>query len=240
MNPSLKSVSSPLFGDDALAPRPREIRPGAVHIPGYLTPEQQAWTVRAYAEWRSGPVPAHRALIGGKPMSVESLGLGWHWRQGGYTPSAPEFDGARPLPLPDWLARLAARAVADAQLLTEADLTPDGPFEPDVALANYYAPGARMGMHQDADERRRAPVVSLSLGDSCVFRLGNTEHRNRPYEDVRLASGDLFVFGGPCRFAFHGVPSVLDGTGPRGIGLSADDGGPGGRINITLRETGLG
>ena len=61
-------------------------------------------------------------------------------------------------------------------------------------------------MHQDKEERAGAPVVSLSIGDACVFRFGNTETRGRPYTDVELRSGDLFVFGGPSRWAYHGVP----------------------------------
>ena len=88
-------------------------------------------------------------------------------------------------------------------------------------------------MHQDRDERSLAPVVSLSIGDSCRFRFGNTETRTKPYEDVTLASGDLFVFGGESRLAYHGVTKMLPGTAPEGCGLD------GGRINITMRVTGL-
>jgi alkylated DNA repair protein (DNA oxidative demethylase) len=76
-------------------------------------------------------------------------------------------------------------------------------------------------------------VVSLSIGDSCVFRFGNTDNRGRPYTDVELMSGDLFVFGGPSRFAYHGVPKVYPGTAGPATDLSS------GRLNITLRETGL-
>jgi alkylated DNA repair protein (DNA oxidative demethylase) len=76
-------------------------------------------------------------------------------------------------------------------------------------------------------------VVSLSLGATCVFRFGNTESRNRPWTDVELESGDLFVFGGPSRLAYQGVPKTLPGTGDPAIGLSS------GRLNITLRESGL-
>ena len=82
-------------------------------------------------------------------------------------------------------------------------------------------------------ERSLAPVVSLSLGDTCVFRFGNAGGRGRPWTDVGLDSGDLFVFGGPSRRAYHGVPKVLPGTGPPDIGLD------GGRFNITLRQSGL-
>jgi alkylated DNA repair protein (DNA oxidative demethylase) len=88
-------------------------------------------------------------------------------------------------------------------------------------------------MHQDKDERSPAPVVSLSIGDSCTFRFGNTRNRGQPYEDVLLASGDLFVFGGPSRLAYHGVTKIHPGTAPAGCGLRE------GRINITMRVTGL-
>jgi DNA oxidative demethylase len=74
---------------------------------------------------------------------------------------------------------------------------------------------------------------ALFLGDTCVFRFGNTARRGRPYNDVELASGDLFVFGGPSRFAYHGVPKVYPGTADPATGMSS------GRQNITLRETGL-
>jgi alkylated DNA repair protein (DNA oxidative demethylase) len=89
-----------------------------------------------------------------------------------------------------------------------------------------------MGMHQDKDELSKAAVISLSLGDTCIFRFGNTESRSRPYTDLELRSGDLFVFGGPSRFAFHGVPRILPSTAPRWLGLT-------GRLNLTLRATGL-
>ncbi|MGP4048144.1 alpha-ketoglutarate-dependent dioxygenase AlkB family protein [Streptomyces sp. 2A115] len=102
----------------------------------------------------------------------------------------------------------------------------------DIALINFYDADARMGMHRDSDEKTDAPVVSLSLGDTCVFRFGNTESRSRPYTDVELRSGDLFVFGGPARLAYHGVPRVYAGTAPAELGLT-------GRLNITLRVSGL-
>jgi alkylated DNA repair protein (DNA oxidative demethylase) len=76
--------------------------------------------------------------------------------------------------------------------------------------------------------------VSLSLGDSCLFRFGNTENRNKPWTDVELASGDLFVFGGPSRLAYHGVPKTYPGTCEQDIGLAS------GRLNITLRTSGMG
>ena len=132
-------------------------------------------------------------------------------------------------PFPGWLADLGRRAVSDAY----ADPASADGYCPDVALVNYYDEKARMGMHADRDERSLAPVVSLSLGATCIFRFGNIHNRNRPWTDVELETGDLFVFGGQARLAYHGVPRTLPGTGRPEIGLSA------GRLNITLRESGL-
>ena len=131
-------------------------------------------------------------------------------------------------PFPAWLGELGRRAVADA-------LGPEAAGRPayDIALINFYDGDARMGMHRDSDEKSDAPVVSLSLGDTCVFRFGNTETRTRPYTDVELRSGDLFVFGGPSRLAYHGVPRVHAGTAPPELGLT-------GRLNVTLRVSGFG
>ena len=77
----------------------------------------------------------------------------------------------------------------------------------------------------------KPPVVTVSLGDSCVFRFGNTERPSRPYKDIELASGDLFVFGGPSRLAFHGVPKIYGGTGNPNLGID-------GRVSVTLRQVG--
>jgi alkylated DNA repair protein (DNA oxidative demethylase) len=133
-------------------------------------------------------------------------------------------------PFPDWLGDLARRAVADAY----GDEEEAAPYRPDAALINFYDETAKLGMHQDKDERSGAPVVSLSIGDACTFRFGNTAERGAPYTDVELRSGDLFVFGGPSRFAYHGVVNgTQPGTGDPATGLD------GGRLNLTLRETGL-
>ena len=99
---------------------------------------------------------------------------------------------------------------------------------PQACLVNFYDGAARMGLHQDRDEQDfDAPVVSLSLGDTCLFRLGGIK-RNDPTRSFKLASGDAFVFGGPARLAFHGVDRIYAGTStllPQG-----------GRINLTLRR----
>jgi DNA oxidative demethylase len=162
-------------------------------------------------------------------MSVQTVCLGWHWVPYRYSRIAEDVDGTPVKPFPGWLADLGRRAVAEAYAGEEA-----AGYRPDVALINYYDGAAKMGMHADREERSPAPVVSLSLGDSCVFRFGNTDNRGRPWTDVPLESGDLFVFGGPSRLAYHGVPKTMPGTADPDTGLTS------GRLNITLRESGLG
>ena len=216
----------------ALIPRPRaEVAPGAVHLPGWLTEDEQRDLVTACRDWARPPagMRATRLPTGGV-MSVQTVCLGWHWIPYRYSRTADDGDGAPVKPFPGWLAGLGRRAVADAY----GDQDAASAYRPDAALVNLYDEQARMGMHADREERSPAPVVSLSLGATCVFRFGNTQSRNRPWTDVELQSGDLFVFGGPCRLAYHGVPRTLAGAGRPGIGL------PSGRLNITLRESGLG
>jgi DNA oxidative demethylase len=216
---------------NALLPRPpAEISAGAVHVPGWLSLGEQAELVIACREWSKPPagLRATKMPTGGV-MSVQTVCLGWHWLPYRYSKFAEDNDGAPVKPFPGWLATMGRRAVAAAG----ADEASAGGYNPDVALVNFYDDQAKMGMHADREERSPAPVVSLSLGATCVFRFGNTANRSRPYTDVRLESGDLFVFGGPARLAYHGVPRTLPGTGPDGIGL------PAGRLNITMRESGF-
>ena len=106
-------------------------------------------------------------------------------------------------------------------------------FNPDAVIANLYAPRARLGLHQDAEEPSPAPVVTISVGDTCLFRIAGVDRRTSPFIDLHLHSGDLLVFGGPSRRIYHGVPRVYDNTGPRVPGL------PSGRLSLTIRETGF-
>jgi alkylated DNA repair protein (DNA oxidative demethylase) len=204
-----------------------EIAPGAVHVPDWLTIDQQRGLVTACREWALPPAGMRNTKMpNGGVMSVQTVCLGWHWLPYRYSRTADDVDEAPVKPFPSWLADLGRRAVADADAGASS-------YQPDVALINFYDGQARMGMHADKDERSLAPVVSLSLGATCVFRFGNSQHRGRPWRDVELESGDLFVFGGPSRLAYHGVTKTLPGTGEPGIGLAS------GRLNITLRESGL-
>lgn len=99
---------------------------------------------------------------------------------------------------------------------------------PEACLVNFYSGTAKMGLHQDRDEQDlAAPVVSISLGDTALFRIGGTE-RGGKTQSVKLASGDVFVFGGPARLSYHGIDRIYPGPST----LLKD----GGRINLTLRR----
>jgi alkylated DNA repair protein (DNA oxidative demethylase) len=211
--------------------QPAEIPPGAVHVPGWLSPDRQRRLVAAWRDEWAPPPAGMRAtrMPNGAMMSVRTVCLGWHWRPYAYSRTVDDGDASPVKTLPDWLADLGREAVAVAY----GDEVPGRPdYRPDVALVNYYDDDARMGLHADREERSAAPVVSLSIGDSCVFRFGNAVSRKRPWTDLELASGDLFVFGGSARLAYHGVLRTLPGTAPAELGLA-------GRLNITLRESGL-
>ena len=102
------------------------------------------------------------------------------------------------------------------------------PDPPEACLVNFYGPEARMGLHQDRDEADfSAPVLSVSLGDSCLFRYGGQERSGRT-RSLKLHSGDVVVIGGASRLCFHGVDRILPGTST----LLANEG----RINLTLRR----
>ncbi len=207
-----------------------QIAPGAVHVPGWLSAGEQRDLVEACREWARPPAGMrHTPMPTGGQMSVQTVCLGWHWMPYRYSRTADDVDGAPVKPFPEWLAEIGRRAVADAYGESAAGAA----YHPDVALINFYADQARMGMHADKDERSLEPVVSLSLGATCLFRFGNAVSRGQPWHDVELESGDLFVFGGESRLAYHGVTKTLPGTNPPDIGL------PAGRLNITLRESGL-
>ncbi|MGW2645928.1 alpha-ketoglutarate-dependent dioxygenase AlkB family protein [Streptomyces sp. NPDC001393] len=212
--------------DELFARERAEVAPGAVHVPDWLDSVGQRELLAACRQWARPPAGLRTVRTpGGGTMTARQVCLGRHWYPYGYARTAVDGDGAPVKPFPAWLGALGRRAAATA-------LGPQEPYAYDIALINFYDGDARMGMHRDSDEKADAPVVSLSLGDTCVFRFGNTETRGKPYTDVELRSGDLFVFGGPSRLAYHGVPRVYGGTAPTGLGLS-------GRLNITLRVSGL-
>jgi alkylated DNA repair protein (DNA oxidative demethylase) len=220
---------------------PEEIAPGAVHLPDWLPEKEQRELLTACREWARPPAGLRTVRMpGGGEMSVRQLSLGRHWFPYGYAPTVVDGGGERVKPFPGWLGAWARSAVDDASAVLAAGSGPrpgpgrgaygEGPCAApyDIALVNFYDASARMGMHRDSDERSGEPVVSFSLGDECVFRFGTARGRGRPWREVVLRSGDAFVFGGPSRLAYHGVPRTEAGTAPAALGLD-------GRVNVTVR-----
>ena len=164
--------------------------------------------------------PFHRPVTpGGKPMSVRmtNLGpLGWTTDARGY-----RYEPLHPLTGAPWPPIPAA-------LLALWDRLTGAPAPPDACLVNLYDADARMGLHQDRDEADFGfPVLSVSLGDTAVFRLGGRK-RSDPTRTLRLSSGDVCLLAGPARLCHHGVDRILPGSSRLIPG--------GGRINLTLRR----
>ena len=178
--------------------------------------------IRAVAEAAPFYTPAMPRT--GKAFSVRMTNcgsLGWvSDRDGGYRYQATHPVTGRPWPpIPE-------------MVLEVWDAVSGYPHPPEACLVNYYAPGAKLGLHQDSDEQDfAAPVVSLSLGDDCRFRLSGTS-RGGPTRALRLMSGDVVVLGGASRLAFDGVDRIYPGTST----LLRDWFPEGGRINLTLRR----
>lgn len=211
--------------DQPAAAERRELAPGIVLISGWLTLTEQEAIVEQFRNWALPPAGLrHPRVPRGHLMSVQSVCLGWHWQPYAYSRTADDTDGAPVKPLPPDIARLGRRAVTE----TFGPMA-GSEYEPDAAIVNLYAPGARLGLHQDAEEPSLAPVVTISIGDTCLFRFAGVDRRTVPFIDVHLRSGDLLVFGGPSRRVYHGVPKVFDNTGPLVPG----------RLSLTLRETGF-
>jgi DNA oxidative demethylase len=207
---------------------PVDLGPGAVWLPGWLDTGAQLELIDAFHEWAAPPAGLRRPKMpNGAHFSTLAVCLGWHWYPYRYSRTCDDGDGAPVKAFPPLLAKLGATACAAAGFQ---------PVAYDAAIVNLYGPGAKLGLHQDKIEgadvlASGSPVVTISLGDSCVFRFGNTERPSRPYRDVHLASGDLFVFGGPSRLAYHGVPKIYRGSANPSLGID-------GRISVTLREVG--
>ncbi len=203
-------------------PRPalETVRDGIVLMPG--RGDSPAVLAAAVAVIAAAP-PRHMVTPGGLTMSVAMTCCGaWGWvtdRQG-YRYSATDPETGRPWPpLPAALIELAAGAAARAGFPG---------FEPDACLVNRYVPGARLTLHQDRDEQDyRHPVVSVSLGLPATFVIGG-QTRAGPTQALRLVHGDVLVFGGPARLAFHGVKPLKPGHHPL---LGAQ------RLNLTLRRS---
>ena len=195
--------------------------PGLKLWPGRLDAAAQAALRDAVVAALETAPPYRPITPGGRPLSVRMSNLGpFGWvtdRAGGYRyqPTHPETGRPWP-PIPPVLLELWAH---------HAD--PDRP--PDACLVNLYDAGARMGLHQDRDEADlTAPVLSVSLGDTALFRFGPAE--GGATRSLRLASGDVLLLSGPARLCRHGIDRLLPGSSRLLPG--------GGRLNLTLRRAG--
>jgi alkylated DNA repair protein (DNA oxidative demethylase) len=171
----------------------------------------------------SARAPFYRPVTpSGAPMSVEMINLGplgWVTDAAGY-----RYEERHPITGEPW-------PPMPASLLVVWDDVTGGAPRPDACLVNLYRAGARMGLHQDRDEADFSnPVVSVSLGDTAIFRIGGTTRRGSTVS-MRLASGDVCVLAGEARLAFHGVDRVIAGSSRLIPG--------GGRLNLTLRRARL-
>lgn len=201
---------------------PREtLAPGAALLRGFAREGdavllQAIETVTAQAPFR------HLVTPGGYTMSVgmSNCGaLGWVSDRSGYRYDPLDPFSGQPWPaMPACFTDLARRAAAQAGF--------EG-FRPDACLINSYEPGARLSLHQDKDEKDfSAPIVSVSLGLPAVFLFGTTRRSDKPQRH-RLVHGDVVVWGGPARLAYHGVAPLADGEHPV-LGRR--------RINLTFRR----
>lgn len=194
---------------------------GVIHLPEYLDrPAQEALLGEIRAVVREAPLFVPAMPRTGKEMSVRMTNcgaLGWVTdKERGY-----RYQETHPVTGKPWPA-------IPESLLALWNEVADFPAPPQACLVNHYTDGAKMGLHQDRDEEAfAAPVVSVSLGDACLFRVGGTKRSDKTLS-VRLQSGDVVVLGGAGRLAFHGVDRVYPGTSTL---LSAP-----GRINLTLRR----
>ena len=195
--------------------------PGIRHLPGFLPPsEQEALLAEIRAVVVAAPLYVPAMPRTGKPMSVRMTNcgmLGWLTdKERGY-----RYQGTHPITGRPW-------PPIPQRLLHLWNEVSGYPHPPEACLVNFYSQDAKMGLHQDRDERDlAAPVVSVSLGDDCLFRVGGTSRTDGTFS-FRLSSGDVVVLGGEGRLAFHGVDRIYPGTST----LLKN----GGRINLTLRR----
>jgi alkylated DNA repair protein (DNA oxidative demethylase) len=194
---------------------------GIRHIPDHLDRQAQVHLVDRIRDILSD-APLYVPIMPGtgRPMSVRMTNcgaLGWvtdKERGYRYQPTHPVTGRAWP-DIPDELLVLWERFSGYHK-------------PPEACLINFYSDDARMSLHQDRDEQDlEAPVVSISLGNSCLFRVGGLSRTDRT-GSFKLASGDVVVLGGQGRLAFHGVDRIYPGTSTL---LKT-----GGRINLTLRR----
>ncbi len=193
---------------------------GVRHSPGHLSRDDQVALLEAIrAVVAAAPLFQPVMPRTGKPLSVRMTncgGLGWVADRAGY-----RYQPTHPVTGAPWPAM-------PPQLLRIWEEMSGFDHPPEACLVNFYETGTKMGLHQDRDEEDlAAPVVSISLGDDCLFRVGETTRGGRT-TSIRLQSGDIVVLGGEGRLAYHGVDRIYSATSA----LLKN----GGRINLTLRR----
>ncbi|MBY4638811.1 DNA oxidative demethylase AlkB [Gluconacetobacter entanii] len=197
------------------------LAPGAWLFPGLVHARAPALLSAIGEVVRRAPL-RHMTTPGGGRMSVGMSGCGarvWVSDAAGYRYETHDPRTGRPWPpMPALLRDIAGECAQKAGY--------DG-FVPDSGLINRYGPGDRMGLHQDRDERRDAPIVSISLGVSAVFLWGGVT-RSDPVRRIVVRNGDVVVWGGPSRLAWHGIAPVPQAQHP----LCGDV-----RYNLTFRRT---
>ncbi|MDT6963419.1 DNA oxidative demethylase AlkB [Cupriavidus sp. SZY C1] len=208
--------------DPDAAPAAEPLAPGAVVLRGFAREAGPA-LLGAVGEVSAGSPFRHLVTPGGLRMSVAMTNCGergWVSDRTGYRYDGVDPDSGRPWPpMPEPFRQLARDAATAAGY---AD------FRPDACLINRYLPGTRLSLHQDRDELDlRAPIVSVSLGLPATFLWGGLRRADRPAR-VRLAHGDVVVWGGPSRLVFHGIAPLAAGDHP----LTGAE-----RINLTFRKT---
>jgi len=199
----------------------KQLPEGVRHLPGLLDIAAQSALLEEIRQIvAEAPLYVPAMPRTGKEMTVRMTNcgaLGWVTdKERGY-----RYQDTHPVTGKPWPA-------IPARLLSLWEEHADWPQPPEACLVNFYDASARMGQHQDRDEQNlEAPVLSVSLGDSCLFRVGGTS-RGDPTMSFRLESGDIVLLEGPGRLRFHGVDRIHAGTSQ----LLKN----GGRINLTLRR----
>ena len=210
-----------LFDDQERAGGALMLAPGAALLRGFVLDDAPALLAGVAAITAQSP-PHHLVTPGGHTMSIATTScgaLGWTSDVHGYRYAALDPHSGQPWPaMPALFLRIAQRAAERAGYAG---------FTPDACLINRYAPGTRLTLHQDRNERDfSAPIVSVSLGTPAVFLFGGLR-RNDPTRKLGLAHSDVVVWGGPARLRFHGVLPLAHGSHP----LTGDC-----RINLTFRH----
>jgi alkylated DNA repair protein (DNA oxidative demethylase) len=202
-------------------PSRENITEGAMLLRGFANPAEDDLITALHDIVERAPF-RHMSTPGGHQMSVAMTNCGhagWVTDRSGYRYDASDPQSGRPWPeMPSAFRELAGQAAAEAGFAG---------FAPDACLINRYEPGARMSLHQDRDEADfGAPIVSVSLGLPAIFLFGGLQRSDRT-QRYRLQHGDIVVWGGPARLAFHGVAPLAEGEHAL-MGRQ--------RINLTFRK----